>query len=50
MSMCDVKNTPTYARDFVSSKLSQICTRSDVSIRFIGDNDNVVLEFTIFIQ
>ena len=43
MFMCDVTKTPPYARYFVYSELFLICN-NDVSIRFNGKDDNIVLE------
>ena len=46
MCTCDVTNARSFARNFVSPELSFI-SHSDVSYRFNGKNDNVVLEFVI---
>ena len=49
MFMCDVTKTPPYARNFVYSELLFICkpANGDVSIRFNGKDDNVVLEYRV---
>ena len=44
MFTCDVTKARSFARNFVSRELSFI-SHGDVSYRFNGKNDNVVLEF-----
>ena len=43
MLMCNVTKTPHYTPNLVYSELLLIC-KGDVSIRFSGNNDNVMLE------
>ena len=43
--MYDVTKTPPYVRNFVYSEL--LFANVDVSIRFNGKDDNVVLEFAL---
>ena len=41
--MCDVTKTPPYARNFFTANYC-LFANGDVSIRFNGNDDNVVLE------
>ena len=46
MLMCDITKTPPYVRHFINSELLLIANR-DVSIRFNGKDNNVMLESPI---
>ena len=46
MFMCDVTKTPHYARYFVTVNYC-LFANGDVSIRFNGKDDNVVLELLL---
>ena len=46
MFICDVTKARSFARNFVSRELSFI-SKGDVSYRFNGKNDNVVLELVL---